>query len=195
MLMDSDALELVERIKSGHEVTGPIEELYGLVRENLLARLHADIPARVRPRLDPDDVLDEAFLRALGGIQRFAASREGAVYSWIHRIALNLIADTEKRRSVGAIRFAVQESEQGPRASQVQRTQTRPSSRFAQLEWIESVFQRLRPDEAEVIRLRRLEGLSFEAVAERLGKTPGAVQRFYSRAWNRFCKVAVATDE
>jgi dihydrodipicolinate synthase/N-acetylneuraminate lyase len=39
-----------------------------------------------------------------------------------------------------------------------------------------------------------VQGYSFEEIAESWKKKAGAVQRFYARAWKRFCEIAKDED-
>jgi len=184
-------LELIERIRSGQDVKRSEEELYSLVSEALLRRLREKIPARLNCRLDAEDVLNEAFLRALGALKTFRPSKEDSFLAWVYQIGKNLIADHNKRRSVMAVHFATEEGQKGPRESQiVPRHPRRVESELVRRDWIESILCQLQEKEAEVIRLRSLHGYSFEEIAKSWNKTPGAVQRFYSRAWHRFCTLA-----
>ena len=53
---------------------------------------------------------------------------------------------------------------------------------------------RLKPDDRDVIVLRNLQGLSFEEVAERMGRKPGAVRMLWLRAIERFRQVYEASE-
>jgi RNA polymerase sigma factor (sigma-70 family) len=57
-------------------------------------------------------------------------------------------------------------------------------------DWIDALLEKLKPREAEVVRLRWLQGLSFEEIGASWQKTPGAVQRFYSRVWEKLSELA-----
>lgn len=181
---ETSVLELVENIRREGDVTSSQEALYGLLRENVLPRLERKIPSRIRSRLDPESVLHEAFLRALGALDLFHASSENAFYAWVYRIARNYIADEAKRRSAQVLHLAAGD-EEGPRASGVRAEQRTPESRVQRLDAIENLLMRMRPKDAEIIRLHRLEGLGFEEIAHRQGKTTDAVQRAYTRAWKK----------
>ena len=192
--MDDDTLGLVENIRSGRDVRSSQERLYDRVREKLLPQLERRITPRVRPRLDSEDVLHEAFLRAMGALDLFESRSENAFFGWIYSIARNLILDQSKRRSVDAVHLVGGE-DRGPRVSQVRSPERRAESLLAGSEAIEALLDRLKEHEAEVIRLHKLQGYSFAQIAARQGKTAGAVQRFYSRAWHKLCELAQMVDE
>ncbi len=186
-----DTRELIESIQAGRDVRRAEEELYRTVHSQLLERIAARIPRRLRARLDPEDVLHEAFLRSLRGIRTFRPSGEDSFAAWVYTIARNLIADTNKRHSVAVVRFAACEEDGGPLSSQIpQRRHRRPESQLQRRDWIDSMLARLPPREAEVIRLRALHGHTFQEIASAWKRTSGAVQRSFSRAWRHLLEVA-----
>ncbi len=187
-------LELIESIRCGREIKSSEGQLYALVRTALLARIDAKIPPRLRSRMDAEDVLQAAFLRALQALPTFQPRDDDSFPAWVYSIAKNLIADQGKRRSVAAVRFAQAEDQAGVRESQIAAGRQRPESVIQRREWIDSVLGQLKEKEADVIRLRWLEGYSFEEIAESWRKKAGAVQRFYARAWKRFCEIAKDED-
>jgi RNA polymerase sigma-70 factor, ECF subfamily len=187
--------DLLADIRAGRNVAAAKEDLYGLVREALLDRLRARIPPRLQSRMDADDVVQAAFLRALKALDSFQPRDEDSFFAWVYRIGTNLIIDQGKRKSVAAVRFARGEEEGGPRESQVGGRGRRAETQLARKEWIESMLGRLKDREAEIIRLRWLEGKSFDEIAAAWGKTPGAVQRFHSRAWERLRELAEDEEE
>jgi RNA polymerase sigma factor (sigma-70 family) len=189
-----NVLDLVERIRSDRQDREAQEVLYRLVRRVLLERLRSKIPLRLQSRIDAEDVVDLAFLRALAALERFEAEDERSFYAWVYRIAKNVITDTARRHSVDVQHFATGEDERGPRASAILSKQRRAESIFQKRDWIETALSRLKEKEAEVIRLHWLEGCSMEDIASSWHKTPGAVRRFYSRSWERFRALAKAGE-
>ncbi len=185
-----NTLELVDNIRSGHDARRAEEQLYTKVQGELLPRIQRRITGRVRSRLDPEDVLHEAFLRAMGALDLFQLRSESAFYAWVYRIARNLLVDQAKRRSVDAVHLAAGENERGPRASQVKALQRRPESLLQGRDLIEFLLGRLEARDAELIRQHKLEEQSFAQIAKKYDKTPSAVQRSYSRAWRRLCALA-----
>jgi len=186
--------DLVREVQDGGDAKTAKEELYKLLRAELLSRIEGKIPAQLRSRLDAEDVLQAAFLKALKSLDGFQAQDEGSFAAWVYSIAKNLIVDQGRRRSVAAVRFATEEGQPGVRASQIASHRQRPESLIVKRDWINAALARLHAKEAEVIRLRWLQGMTFEEIAETWKKTPGAVQRFYSRAWQRFREVAQESE-
>jgi RNA polymerase sigma-70 factor (ECF subfamily) len=165
------------------------------VREALLPRIQARISSRIRSRLDADDVLHDAFLRAMGALGLFTAKSEGSFYAWIYTISKNLMIDQSKRRSVDAQHLVAGSQADGPRVSQLEGRDGRAQSLLQRQDRIEALLRRLPEKEAELVRLHRLKGLTFEQIAEAQGKTAGAVQRAFSRVWNKLLELASESPE
>ena len=183
------ALDLIRRIQSGEDARGAEADLYRLVQEALLPRIRARMSARLGVRMDPEDILHDAFLKTLESLDTFRASSEKSFLAWVYSIARNLSVDEVKRRSAALIHFARGEDEKGPRESRLLSREENEDPRQVG-ELIEAILKRLPEKEAQVIRLRELDGFSFEDIAGSWGKTPGAVQRFHSRAMKRFRALA-----
>jgi len=184
------SLELVEQIRAGRNAREAEDELYRRASSALVPRLAAKIPGHLRSRIDAEDVLQTAFLRALKALEKFVPTSEHSFYAWVYTIAKHIILDTAKRHSAMAVPFARDMEDAGPRESQIASPRGRATTEFMRHEQIEFLLGQLKPMEAEVIRLRFLQGLSFEAIAEKWKKAAGAVQRFYSRAFKHLEEIA-----
>jgi len=92
-------LELTEQIRSGSNVRAAQEQLYAMVRSALLERIGEKIPASLKARLEPEEVLDAAFLRAMAALGCFHATNEPAFIAWVYSIAKQFIANPGERPS------------------------------------------------------------------------------------------------
>jgi len=182
--------ELVERVRKHRGSRAAQEELYALVRAELLPRLRSKIPARARARLDAEDVLHTAFLKGISAIDTYEPRGEQSFLGWIYRIAKNHILDVVERRSAAAVRFSPERDGAGPRASQVRSKEPRHTARIATTEWSESMLKKLKPQEEDLVRKHLYLGRSFDEIASEEGRTPGAVQRAFSRAVNHLRELA-----
>ena len=63
-----DPLPFLEAVRRDGDSSAAQEELYGIIRQNLLEPLRSKIEGRLKARLDAEDVLHDAFLRAMGGL-------------------------------------------------------------------------------------------------------------------------------
>lgn len=179
-----NTLELIENIRAGRDVRASQDELYSCVRGALLGRIERKLSSRLQTRLDAEDVLHEAFLRGMGALDLFQPKSEGAFHAWIYTIAKNVILDQAKRQSLAAAHLAAGE-EEGPRASQIQARGRRAESLVQGRDCVEAFLGRLKAREAEIIRLHKLDGLSFEEIGARWGKSRDAVKQYYARAWRK----------
>lgn len=193
-------MTLIERIQQLREATAgsttsvgsqPLaEEIYALLREKLLAPLAARIDGRAQPRLDAEDALHEAFLRAMADLKSFRGTSEVAFLSWVYRIARNLIADHAKRNSAQAVRFAQDSRDETPRISRIESPPNRRESLNEKRDWIEAVLAKLDPADASLIRARQLEDRSYEELGAASGRSPEAAKQAFWRAWQRFLVLA-----
>ncbi len=164
-------------------------EVYG-ERVRRILRLRMD--RRIRAKLDSMDVVQDALVLALGGLEGFTYKDEGDFLRWLSTIAENRLRDifekfhTDKRdmrREIPLNREKNTESRSAGVADPVGRTT--PSvvvSKQEQLDRLEKALDALKPEHREVIVLKKIEGLSYAEIAERLGKSPEAVGMLLSRA-------------
>ncbi len=184
-------LQLIEDLRRDHDTPRAQEELYGILCRHLLEPLRSRINGKLRARLDAEDVLHDAFLRAMAGLPSVEFASGKAFLAWVWRIARNLITDQAKRLSAGILPFGQNAGASILRESKVLSRERKVESVVAHRDWIESILSRLKEREAEVIRLRWLEGLTYEKIAAKWKKTPVAVKRFYCRAWTHFREIAI----
>ena len=161
----------------------------------VLVKLHQDrvfnLAFRLTGREDAAwDLSQEAFLRAWEGISSFRG--EAGFYTWIYRILLNLHMNREKsagRRMERKTRSmeaghrdgsgpAVKDSLAGGEgADPVVRAVRKETA-----EAVQAAIQRLAPKYRQVLLLRDMEGLSYEAIAELLDLPLGTVRSRLFRA-------------
>ena len=186
---------MIEQIRSGAASDAAQEELYRKTNEVLLERIRQKISPRLQKRLDPEDVLHTAFLRAMSKLDGFHATEDRAFFGWVFTIAKNLILDTGKRRSLDALPIARRVDDPGPRESQLPGGQRGALSNLVRRDYVESMLDQLSEKEAEMIRLRLLRGMSFDEIAKKWSKTTGSVRRFFTRSFDRLRESARRTPE
>jgi RNA polymerase sigma factor (sigma-70 family) len=187
--------ELFDDLQAGRDVRQAQEGLYRLASAALLEPLRGKVPQRARSRLDAEDVLHEALLRAFQHVALAQCETERQFLAWVYRIARNLMADQAKRMSARALPFArdsargygaAGDGAWGPRESRIPGRGKSPESAVERKETIENLLAQMRPPEADVLRRRWLAGQSIAEVAASLEKTQKAVKGLYTRAWKRF---------
>lgn len=145
------------------------------------------IPARFRSVISPDDILQETWLAAYRSAARFVDLGPDAVDRWLTTIANSkLIDNLRAARSLkrgGAEKFVQRAGKRMTslcdlldRVRSPQRTPSSESARFEAAHTVGIMLQRLPADYGRVIRMKFLEGLSNEQIAQRMGKTTDSIR-------------------
>ena len=140
--------------------------------EGNFERVYSFVSRRVHSRADAEDVTAEVFHQALANIARF--EWRGAPFAaWLYRIAANAIADRWQRASREKGSLASGDPPDRSEAVDVEK-----SERAARLF---SLVNRLPEDQRRVIEMRFAQEKSIREIAEKLGRTPGAVKQLQFR--------------
>jgi RNA polymerase sigma-70 factor (ECF subfamily) len=182
--------------------------LLTLYRNYLTILATTQLDARLRRRVSPSDLVQEAMLGAYRDFPKFRGVSERELLAWLRQILINCLHHAydahiqagrrDVRREVSlddmnraldrsVVRMAHVLADNGPSPSGPVRERERAVAIADQL-------AKLRPDDRDVIVLRNLQGLSFEEVAERMGRKPGAVRMLWLRAIERFRQVYEAAE-
>jgi RNA polymerase sigma-70 factor (ECF subfamily) len=181
---------LIQSARNGNpDALGRLLDNYGSYLK-LLARVQID--RRLQGKVDPSDVVQETFLQAQRGFERFRGVTEPELLGWLRKI---LAARLSKlvRRFYGTQRRDVRlehELDQALDRSSVAvqalgTSQSSPSKQAVRREeaaWLADALARLPVDYREVIVLRQLEELSFPEVAQRMERSQGSVKQLWMRA-------------
>ena len=130
----------------------------------------------VRQAVDPEDLLQDTYVRALHSLERFEWQGEGSFGRWLQSIASHVTADTVRkqgRRSVLHLDWEVRGS--GPSPSRV-------LARGERRVRLEEAMESLSPEHRTVLELARMERLSIAEIAERMGRSDSAVKNLLLRA-------------
>ncbi|MBN1420629.1 MAG: sigma-70 family RNA polymerase sigma factor [Planctomycetes bacterium] len=168
---------LIERAQGGDQEA--FRELMSVHREDLEAVIRARLGPRLRGRIQVDDVLQETSLRAFRGLSSFRAQDAGSFVRWLVRIAINVIREAARRERRHVI---VPLTGDVPGSGVSQSTAMRRNERFDRLQ---GTLNALGPEFRQVILLARIERLPIKVVAERMGRSPGAVTQLLWRAMQK----------
>jgi RNA polymerase sigma-70 factor (ECF subfamily) len=190
-LMPDDPAELIRAAKAGGEpAEGRLLARYANYL-TLLARV--EVGRRLQGKLDPADLVQDTFLEAHRHFATFRGTTEPEFAAWLRRILAGVLANTvrhyfgTKARNPQLeqdLRAGVDQSSCAL-AGQLAAPGTSPSeaaSRREQAVLFADALGRLPEDYREVIVLRHLEGLTFPAVADRMGRTVDSVEKLWLRA-------------
>jgi len=111
------SLQLLAEIRAGRNVKAAQEELYVQVRAALLARLEAKIPPVLRSRIDAEDILHDAFIRAIAALDQFQAGDDRSFLAWVNASRRTASRDSGSRRSAYIPHFLSDTDRPRPRAS------------------------------------------------------------------------------
>ncbi|HEX7448718.1 MAG TPA: sigma-70 family RNA polymerase sigma factor [Pirellulales bacterium] len=158
---------------------------------NLLAR--TQVRGWLQAKVDASDLVQLTLLEAHRDFDRFAGRSEAEWLAWLRRILAHNTADVvrhysgaEKRQARREVRFAsAADDSQAAGAPEPIGREPTPSQqlicRDRQLQ-LAAAIDALPPDYREVIVLRNLERLSFDEVAQRMGRSRPAAQMLWGRA-------------
>lgn len=134
---------------------------------------------RIQGASDPEDLTSEVFLNAFRGIGSFSGD-EDRFRAWVFTIAHRRLTDERRARGCRPkmADAPLHDPANGdPPGGDVEEEALR---RLA-AERVRSLCAGLAPDQGDVLLLRLVSDLTVEAVADILGKTPGAVKALQRR--------------
>jgi len=182
---------LVALAKNGDH--SAIDQLCKIYNEHVRRIVRLRMDKEIRPKLDSIDVVQDALFFALQGIENFTYTNEGDFLRWLSKIAQNVLYNNldklhaDKRDIRREIRLEPNITKNRGDFVEVPGLMdtTTPSaimSKKEDLDKLEKAIDRLKPEYREIIILAKIEGLSYEEIGHRLGKSVHAVGHLLSRA-------------
>jgi len=185
----SSSFDLIERIKNGDREA--LSALFEKYCRRLAVLIHYRLSPELRSFFEVDDILQETFLKAFRDFDQFTYQSPGSFMSWLARIADHVMADLarsqgrQKRHAAEMLRFRSESNPSGPEPVD-SRT---PSRVLAEEEGLRRLLEKLNllPENyRKAILLMKVEGLTTQEAAVRLGKTNEATALLLHRALKRF---------
>jgi RNA polymerase sigma-70 factor (ECF subfamily) len=184
----SETQRLLERVRAGEaEAT---DRLLDRHRPYLRRLVELRLDPRMRARVDPSDVVQEAQMEALRRLGGYLRQPPMPFRLWLRQIAYDRLLMLH-RHHVAAARRAVGRDVPLPDRPSLQLVRqllavgSTPSQQMVRREFVCRVRQavsRLPDGDREVLVLRNLEGLSNREAAQVLGMDPATASRRYGRA-------------
>ncbi|MEQ9408545.1 MAG: sigma-70 family RNA polymerase sigma factor [Fuerstiella sp.] len=180
--------------------TDRLAELLQYYRHYLTKLASARIGHRLRARVSASDVVQDTVLEVVRDFQNFQGRTDREFLAWLRQILINNLMQTVERHWHTGKRDVRREI----RLQQVTSNSAQSAAGFEQFPpspvsspstgaqrretgvLVADHLARLSDQHREVIILRNLQGLSFDDVARRLDRTPGAVRMLWLRAMERF---------
>jgi RNA polymerase sigma-70 factor (ECF subfamily) len=186
---------LVERVRSGDRPA--FELLFARHRGYLRRLVELRLDARLRARVDPDDIVQEAYLEALNRLDDYLGRPALPFRLWLRQITCDR---TQKawRHHFGTARRAIGREVSLPEQSSLLLAQqllangSTPSQRLQQQELARRVtraIERLPEPDREVVVLRHFEGLSNQEVGCLFGIDPATASKRHGRALLRLHRI------
>jgi RNA polymerase sigma-70 factor (ECF subfamily) len=179
---------------------GVLAELYEHYRPRLRQMVRLRIDRRLAARVDPSDVLQEAFLDAARQVDSYLKDPQVIFYIWLRGLAWKRLLKVQ-REHLGAQCRTVSREVALPGnsslrlAKQLMAQGSSPSKAIMERELqqrVRNAMARLEPEDREVILLRKFEAMSNIEVAQALGLSEAAACMRYGRAIYRLKEILTA---
>ena len=188
--------DLVRRAGGGEEQA--LAELFAHYRERLRRMVHLRLDRRLQGRVDPSDVLQEAYLDLARKLPGYASKPPMPFFLWLRLVVGERLLRIHRRHLDAAARDASREVAihrgDSPQASSVSlaahllgevTTASRAAIRVERRTRLQEMLDAMEPIDREVIALRHFEELSNDQVASVLGLSKAAASKRYVRAMLR----------
>lgn len=190
---------MVARLKRDGQTA--LAEFFGEHRRRLRRMVDIRLDRRVAGRVDPSDVLQEAFLDASQQLGAYLDELPMSPFLWL-RFLTGLRLMATHRRHLGAQkrdaklevpldggdRPGVQSESLSRHLAGKFTTPSRAAARLEMRARLQELLDGLDPLDREILSLRHFEELSNQEAAEELQITPAAASKRYIRALERFKK-------
>jgi RNA polymerase sigma-70 factor, ECF subfamily len=195
MASTDDESGLISKAMAGD--LAAMEALLYRHRTRLLTYVRLHFPEVLRISTEPEDIMQDTWLRAIRGFSEFRGNTSQSVNGWLAAIARGVIADqlkclrTTKRKGTRHLLdgVLVDESDQDSSIIRLlremglyQRTPSKSAASHELMAALDSAIGRLPADQAEALRLRYLTGLEIKEIAEKMGRSAGSISMLCNRA-------------
>jgi RNA polymerase sigma-70 factor (ECF subfamily) len=173
-----------------------VARLFSQYRERLERMIRFRMDARLSGRVDPDDILQEAYLEIDRRVQNYIDQPTVPLFVWMRQITFQTLIDTHRKHLVAKARNINQEVARSPGvgvtsaslAAQLVGHLTSPSQaaiREERLQRVRDALDHMDEIDREVLALRHFEQLTNNEVADVLGLQKAAASNRYVRALSR----------
>jgi RNA polymerase sigma-70 factor (ECF subfamily) len=185
-MSDAEEVQLVKQIRSGDSAA--MAKFLDLKREAVTGYIHGQLGTGLRKKVEAEDIFQEVAMEA---IKRVDQSFDNP-FTWLCRISDQKIVDAYRKYFGASKRDARREvsadgDERGI-ANMLIASMTSPSAVFSKdqkhLKMLQAL-EELPEDHRDALRLRYFEGLGSKEIADRLGKSNGAVRVMLSRSLSK----------
>lgn len=192
--------ELVNRVIQGEQQA--LAELFSIYRPRLWRLVAFRLHPQLQGRIDADDVLQDAWLRAVDRMDTFLRDASASCFLWFRTIVSQTLVDLHRFHMLAQKRSAAREfsidkgwsaeSTSSSLAFHLQQPAKSPSStvsRAEQARKLDSALRSMNENDREVLALRHFEELNNGETARVLNMTEQAASARYIRALARLKQV------
>jgi RNA polymerase sigma-70 factor, ECF subfamily len=190
----ADVASLLALAREGDR--GSLGELLTHYRSYLQMLASTQLEKRLAPRVSPSDIVQETMLKAQRHLAQFRGQTEQEFLAWLRQILASRLArfveqhllaakrDIRREISMDRLRGACEQS--APRLSSIVKAAIQTPSAVARQREdtieVAEMLARLPPRYRDILIWRNTQGLSFEEIAVRLKRKPGATRMLWLRA-------------
>jgi len=187
----------------------PLGQLLELHRNDLTVLASAQLDRRLRGRLSPSDVVQEAMLAAHRDFAQFQGAGQREFRAWLRKILVRCLyhsIETHLKSKRRDVRCEVPLERFGSESEAVRsdflpfdpvdhkHLRAEAAYEDEELDTFARQLARLKPEYRRVIVLRSLHGLPFDEVARRMKRNPAAVRMLWVRAIEKLRRLYSAKD-
>jgi RNA polymerase sigma-70 factor (ECF subfamily) len=173
---------LTQALGGNREALGQLLIIY---RGYLRVLAQREIGGKLNARLDASDLIQQTCLSAVRNFQHFKGQGIPEFNVWLRQIHQRNLQDAVREHVLAAQRALKREQrlEAGAEAQIAAADESSPSRAMASEEAavLGCALEELPPDQREAVRLRHLEGLSLEEIANQMGRSEASVAGLLKR--------------
>ena len=189
---------LLEQYRAGD--AGAINELYDRYTQQVFKIVRARLGAKLRQRVQSGDIVQEAMLDSLKNLEKFEYASEGAFLKWLTAIVENRIRDQRDYHDADKRNIDNEISLENPRSGGSGDPLDIPDKNglptvsegiilTEEMVMLEQALDHLPAETRELIIAVKLEGRTYQELADETGKTSDAVRMQANRAMDALTTV------
>jgi RNA polymerase sigma-70 factor (ECF subfamily) len=185
-----DLIRLIERAR--RDEPGALDGLLESYRNYLRLLARTGLDASLQGKADPSDLVQDALLKASQRFGQFRGTTDAELAGWLRQILARCLTDFVRRYRTGGRRAGREQSldqllDRSSRAMEriLAADGSSPSASAQRRDLgvvLSDALAELSDDYRDVIVLHHLEGLGWDEVARRMGRSAGAVRMMWTRA-------------
>ena len=192
-------LDELEQLRTGGQEA--VAELFSKYHDRLGRMVRFRMDSRLSGRVDPEDILQEAYMEVARRVQDYIDQPSVPLFVWLRQITWQILVDTHRRHLVVKARNVNAEVRRMPAgagmtsvslAARLVGGLTSPSQamlREERLIQVREALEEMDEIDREVLALRHFEQLTNNEVAEVLGLQKAAASNRYVRALARLKQI------